>query len=349
MLDAFSFKLFGIGKQDIKSFMHYLHEKVFLGHEAVDIAISRYRNIHVFANIFMKRKLDIFLNEMDEGRDIVDVLRRELFITKMEHHLLSTAQSFASGLNVIIRNDRENIDLSMPILKGFFYFSTIPSTFLPMAGDMGQGVKKMIEGIGAMRAGDSNVTVELPFFFQDPFATIAGYGSLGFMVIAPVTLVLWHLFYLPSYLKFNKLKEIEYGLSLFTPLAQMTQNGFTMHEGFEYMRHQMKHPTLAKMLREVSMHYEHGDLNMANIFKRYGFGREITDVIDEIEKSGIAPTKALTRAVESLEIRHSRVKKDYAILIAEVPRWISLVVLLVILTMGSLSYFDAFLGTSIKH
>ena len=111
----------------------------------------------------------------------------------------------------------------------------------------------------------------------------------------------------------------------------------------------MKHPALVQMLREVSAHYDHGDSNMANIFQRYGFGREITDVIDEIEKSGVEPVKALTRGVDSLEMRRVRVRGDYAMLLQEVPKWLAIIVLISIMFIGSLSYFDAFLGTSITH
>ena len=235
-LGAFHPRLFGIAASDIKNFLNYLHEKVYLSKESVDVSINRYKNIHVFANIFMKKKLDLFLHEIDEGRDIADALRREMFITAMEHHLLHTAQSFAYGLHIIVKPDKENIDLSMPVLKGFFYFSTIPFTFLPMSGEMGKGVEKMIQGIGSMRAGDGAVNVAIPFFLKDPFAAIAGWGTLSLMLIIPIGLVIWHAVHLPSYLKFNRLKEIEYGLSLFTPLMQMTQNGYTMHEGFEYMK-----------------------------------------------------------------------------------------------------------------
>jgi hypothetical protein len=348
-LGIFHPKLFGIGKRDIRNFMNYLHEKVYLGQESVDMAINRYKNIHVFANIFMKRKLDIFLHEMNEGRDVADALRREMFISSMDHHLLRTAQSFSSGLNIIVRPDRENIDLSIPSFKGYLYFSTIPLTFLPMSGELGKGVEKMISGIGSMRAGGDEVAVAIPFFLKDPFAFYAGWGSAALMTALPLVLVSWHAIHLPSYIKFNRLKEIEYGLSLFTPLMQMAQNGVKLHEGFEYMSMQVKHPALKRMLREITWHYEQGETGLADIFKRYGFGQEVSDVIDEIEKSGISPATALARGVESLEIRRARVRSDYAMLLAEVPKWVAIGILIAILTLGSLSYFDAFLGTSITR
>lgn len=348
-LEIFHPKLFGIGRNDIKNFMLYLYEKVYLGGEAVDVAINRYKNIHVFANIFMKRKLELFLHELNEGRDIADALRRELFITKIEHHLLSTAQSFAQGLHIIIRPDRKKIDLSASITKGYLYFSAIPLTFLPMSGEMGKSVENMIKTIGSMRAGAEDVVVATPFFFKDPFAAVAGYTSLSIMILLPVVLSLWHRLHLQSYLKFDKLKEIEYGLILLTPLMQMSQNGFKLHEGFEYMSTQIKHPILIKMLREIAFYYKEGYIGLADIFKRYGFGQEVTDVIDEIEKTGTQPALALKRGVEAMEIRHDRIKEDYKVMLVEVPKWISISILLGVLVLGSLSYFDAFLGTSITH